>query len=304
MDVKKLLKNKRTLLAGGVTLVTLVTLTGCGKADINVKMYEKDNEITAQINITDDENEVSTNESKNEVTDNKSEELNKNTKDVAVKDSSKGVVYELVNDVKTWKYYNQYYGEYMDAGYSYKIPQINIDSADAEKINQKIKDKYLTQYNEAVEYRNENNGETGIWYRIEYAYHINGDVVSIIIDSKGESEGKDRSSYNINMKTGKEVTNTELLKIKGITEEEFPSKLSNILTETLRDMYTGNIEPAEFMTAQYKRTTSLENCSIDNDMYLNVNGDLCVIVNRYNIAGGESTKIIIDIDRGIIYAQD
>ena len=50
MDLKKIIKNKRNLLIGGVAIATLVTLTGCGKKDADIKVYDKENEVQQIIN--------------------------------------------------------------------------------------------------------------------------------------------------------------------------------------------------------------------------------------------------------------
>lgn len=291
MDVKKILKGKRNLLIGGVAIATLITLTGCGKKDNNkTKTYEKEN-VAVQNVVSNTANENTVNQQNNEIV----------SKDL-IKDSSKEIVYAYVNDVKTWTE-TSVNGDY-EMGYSYKIPQINIDSADAEKINKEIQDEYMGAYTQGKEY----NGAG--CSKIEYAYHINEDIVSVVMASFWDGGSAGRTAYNINSKTGKEVTNSELLSKKGITEADFPSKLSKILAEKLKGMYTLSEEQlsytgsAEFYNTQYKRTTALENCSVNNDMYLNANNQLCVITTRYNIAGGDATEIIVNIDTNDIYVQE
>ncbi len=304
MNFKKERKNKRILVICGVALATVVTLAGCGKADVNVKVYDKEDETKEILNgivsyVGNDINNEVSNQTENQITTN------------IKKDSTKEIVYDLVNDAKEWTKVSEYSGREIKYSYSYRIPQINIDSEDANKLNQEIQDEYLKEYNEMKEAFNKYGNPGGCW-KIEYAYHINGDVVSIVMASFWDGDSVQRTAYNIDAKTGKEVTNAELLNKKGITESEFPSKLSNILTEELKEMYTPSEEqlsyrgssPIEFYNNQYKKTTSLENCSVDNDMYLNKNGQLCVIAKRYNIAGGESTKIIVNIDTAQIYVME
>lgn len=296
MDLKKILKNKRNLLVGGVAIATLITLTGCGRKDNQTKTYSKENDVAVQ-NVATNTNENTT--SVNQTDSNVSKEL--------IKDSSKELVYALVDDSKTWMEPSP--NGNFELGYSYKIPQINIDSEDANNINKEIQDEYYKYYKDQKEYI-DSNGYVGGCSRIEYAYHINGDIVSIVMASFWDGGSVERSAYNISTKTGKEVTNSELLNKKGLNEADFPSKLSGILTEQLKEMYTPSEEQlsytgsAEFYNTQYKRTTSLENCSVNNDMYLNTNNQLCVITTRYNIAGGDGTEIIVNMDTNSIYVQE
>ena len=70
MDLKKIIKNKRNLLIGGVAIATLLTLTGCGKKADKVKDYEKTFEGIVSNVVNEVENEVITdinNEVKNMV---------------------------------------------------------------------------------------------------------------------------------------------------------------------------------------------------------------------------------------------
>lgn len=308
MKLKKMLTNKRNLLIIVVAFVTIITLTGCGKKDENqTKTYNKEADVAMQnvVNNTTNANEVTV--SNNTISE---PENTTNVTTDLLKDKSKKIVYAYVDDAKTWTE-TSVNGDF-EVGYSYKIPQININSEDAEKINKAIQDEYKKIYDEQIASYKE-FGNVGGCSRIEYAYHINGDILSVVMASFWDGGSVRRSSYNINTKTGKEVTNSELLKQKGIAEVDFNNKLSNILTNELKDMYTPNEEqlaytgPVEFYNTQYKRTMDIENCSVSNKsnkMYLNANNQLCVIVTRYNIAGPDSTEIIVNMDTNSLYAQD
>jgi len=69
MKLRKII-NKRMIIISSVLMATMLILTGCGKADINIKMYDKENE-SAVSNIAKEDD---TNSNKNEVSQEKESE--------------------------------------------------------------------------------------------------------------------------------------------------------------------------------------------------------------------------------------
>ena len=95
MDLKKIIKNKRSLLIGGVAIATLVTLTGCGKADVNIKVYDKENEVQQIINdaVSQVENEIENQSSDNTTTNETSDKII-----VAQKDEANEAIRKALKD--------------------------------------------------------------------------------------------------------------------------------------------------------------------------------------------------------------
>jgi len=301
MKVKNFIRNERSLLIIFMIFLVAIILTGCKKTNDEKKVYDKENEVIQ--NTTNQANEIETNEVNGNTKDNTLENNVENqVTNNLIKDSSKKIVYALYTVEDS---YDVPYGEgkSYQVKYKYKIPQINMNSEDAERINGKILELLKPTYDDYQKLK-----QSGC-SKIEYAYHKNGNVLSLVIAEFWDGGSIERQAYNINMETGKEVTNAELLQKKGISQTEFPSKLSNILNEKFKGMYTPSAEMSdpdtvEIFNAQYKRTIALENCSTTNEMYLNANNDLCVIVTRYNVAGPGSTKIIVNMDTNSIFAQE
>lgn len=74
MKLKNLIKNKRNFIIGGVLFGTVILLTGCGQADVNIKTYEKESDDTQKISSIVNTNVDETNKvEKNTVTDSKLE---------------------------------------------------------------------------------------------------------------------------------------------------------------------------------------------------------------------------------------
>ncbi len=191
---------------------------------------------------------------------------------VSKKDSTKPIVY----DENTSQYE--------------KVPIINIDSVDADRLNKKIKDFAGTR-----DTYDEN-------FTINYDFYENSDVLSIIVKSTTPGSSVYYVAANINTKTGKEVTNKALIEIKNINESDFTSKVFGAYEKDLED--TGALDTAKSQkyygghSSVYEGTQNkIKNTKLDDfDMYLNSNGELCVVADVYLIAGPEHNEYIYNLD--------
>lgn len=87
---------KRILLASGIAVMTAIMLTGCGKADINIKMYDKDNELSVNGVINEVENEI-VNGQNNNTTNVTNTEVN-NQQFVSKKDEANNAIRKALKD--------------------------------------------------------------------------------------------------------------------------------------------------------------------------------------------------------------
>ena len=191
------------------------------------------------------------------------------------------------------------------------IPEINIDSIYAKKINLEIRTKMLVDY----KYDDSNviNCNSELCPMIKYKYYINNNILSLLVyvDYLTDPINHEYYTYNIDVYTGEEITNKDLVKLKNINEKNFSKKLSDVFKEAYAfdKYYDGkNNYPDEkkFATEMYNKTTDLNNCSIGNPMFLNENGELIVVLGVYYYAGGEgTTDSIVNIDqKQFIYYED
>ena len=130
-----------------------------------------------------------------------------------------------------------------------------------------------------------------------YKYYTNGNMLSLVIAKYYDCEYVDFYVYNINIKTGEEITNKEILEIKQKSENQFSKELSEILkTLIVSPEKITDLEAKKFVEEQYNKTIDLDNCSVDLPMYLNEKNNLCTIAKIYPIAGAEFINSIINID--------
>ncbi len=161
-------------------------------------------------------------------------------------DSEKDIVYtayHLVNEDET--YYS------VDVN----IPEINLDSDVAKKMNAEIKSEY---YNKANSIMRQTQGNT--IYKVSYASYINRNVLSVVIKASLKEQGK---SEKVSMKTytysilGEEMIPLEdLIKLKGTTPEEVQNSIhteiktaaanAQIIANEYGTLYQRNVESEQY----------------------------------------------------------
>lgn len=98
---------------------------------------------------------------------------------------------------------------------NHSYPIINLSgSSKVKEINEEIKQNYADEDDE--------------YCSSEYNYYLNNDILSLIIKHSGPTDGWIYDVYNINVKTGKTVNNTELLKAKNIDETTLITKIKEL----------------------------------------------------------------------------
>lgn len=216
-----------------------------------------------------------------------------------IKDKETNIQQELVTDVFT------YTGTTKDGNntsVSYKIPKININSDDVTKINSEIDKKITSKAKESIK-EIENGTSIGL-FKIYYNYYINDNILSVLIGLEYDADISTYYTYNIDIKTGKRMSNEDILKIKNMTKKQFEEKLTNIyINEFLKsngsiEKWTSTQSESKAMyEAQYNRTISKSNCNSDTQMiYLDANGKINAVAKIYSLAGAESYLKLINIE--------
>ncbi|MBQ9013239.1 MAG: hypothetical protein IJ094_06780 [Bacilli bacterium] len=204
---------------------------------------------------------------------------NKKEEKSLIKDKTKAIVYT-----------NGYYKDK-------KVPVINIDSTDADKLNREI-EEYVDKMSLESDY-----GEA---YALSYEYFENKDILSIKMTITTFGSSRYYKTVNISTKTGKKVSNTDLLEMKKIKEGDFASILFEIYEKEQIDngsidaVKTQSIYGDEYTSVYDGTKNNIESTKInDFDMYLNKNGELCVVTDIYLIAGPERNFYIYNLDTNL-----
>lgn len=143
-----------------------------------------------------------------------------------------------------------------------KIPFINIDSEDANKINTQLsKVVNEIEYQRMNEEKFQNDDSIWLdWYeQVNYNYFFNDDILSVVVTySKGYVAGHlEYETYNINTKTGKILTTLELVNAgrneeNQISNEKFLEAMEDLY---MNELYEKNVEESINLNIGYDGIT-------------------------------------------------
>lgn len=186
------------------------------------------------------------------------------TSNIPKNDSSKEIVYTAYALTEEKDNYN------MDI----YLPVININSEDANKFNNITQEIFANKANEIL------SGTTvNTIYTISYTGYINGDIMSVIIESTlKEGSTAQRAivqTYNYNLKTGKEITIQEAIEQRGVSIDEVSEKINLQIQEAIRQ--SNDIQVTGYSV--YKRDIENEMYKVENTstFYLGGDGSLNII---------------------------
>lgn len=172
-------------------------------------------------------------------------------------------------------------GEFMDelnnmkSNYSYQIPQFRADSDSAKSLNQRIVDE-IFPYVES-EANVIMGGNSLLHYGIHYEITEFEDIVSILIKIPYPNDGLEFYIYNYDFAKDKELTNAEILAIKGMTEEAFIEAAHELQEESM-DWFLDDI-PDEYKEGYlYMLKEANELTKVDAPMYLDEDGTLNAVI--------------------------
>ena len=152
------------------------------------------------------------------------------------------------------------------------LPYINIDSESIKQINKDISEIYKDV--------KEEHGDFGI----SYEYFINDNILSLLIHRGYTNDYVEYKTYNIDMTTGKPVSNLELLYSKNILENEYIEKVKNAY-EADTSEYLKNHKSEGVFDELFLGELKDQSCSINTPMYLDEEGKINVVAKVCSFAG-------------------
>jgi hypothetical protein len=200
--------------------------------------------------------------------------------------------------------------------YSYTIPKIDINSDYAITINKEIQEEYKTEVDDEI--NNYKKGYSVFLYSVEYDVFLNDTILSLVICREYPDDCIDYQVYNVDVSTGKSVSNTQLLQYKDITETDLLNKLPEVYSDEFinqngtkeTDIDNMKTAPCGFTeeeikdfskdyTDQYNMTIDISNYGIDTPMFLNADGNLIIIAKIYSLAGSDFYYQMINVDNSM-----
>lgn len=164
-------------------------------------------------------------------------------------------------------------------GAKYKVPVINLTT------------RYVTKANIEVEesYKDKKGGKYVI-----YSYYIYSGVLSLILDNNYSSRNHTYDIYNVNLETGKQVTNKELLEKANITEQDLISRTKTACEAKYKELYKDATSDANYQANLDKTLKDVEKI-LENPIHFDHNGNLFVTVNIYQLSGANVNQYLIQI---------
>ncbi|MBP3463907.1 MAG: hypothetical protein ACI4VN_01735 [Clostridia bacterium] len=183
-------------------------------------------------------------------------------KDIKKKKSEKDIV---------WTYNTTTEKEEDKYNISASVPQININSIEAEKINAQIEADYIDKIEEIM-----NKSEEQTDYSVVYKAYLNGDLLSLII-KETIHEGQTTQSakiktYNYNLNNDTQVSINEIIKAKKYEAKDLQKEINaeieelNKKDEDLKSQYS-EMKLRDLNNSIYK-IENTENFIVDQNGYL------------------------------------
>ena len=175
---------------------------------------------------------------------------------------------------------------------SYKIPQLTLESEDAQAINAEINEKF------ARDFANANNEITArnslTCDALDYESHLNQNVLSIVIRRVYFSHAVDYTVYNLDVKTGTRLGSEELCAEIGRRYSDVRRALTEKLEEDYNTKYQTASHPQNY-EENHRKTVSEDNVS-DAALFLDDNGALNAICKEYANVGAGVFSVVLQLD--------
>ncbi|MBE5883840.1 MAG: hypothetical protein E7291_05440 [Lachnospiraceae bacterium] len=170
--------------------------------------------------------------------------------------------------------------------YHYQIPQFNADSESAKVVNKRIEDD-LSEIIEQ-EAAHISGGYSLVTQSVTYEIFEYGAITAIVVTVPYPNDCMDYLAYTYDFQNDKELTNTELLAMNMMTEEDFVTGVCRLQADDFIELAKNWSNP---MTDQEMINGYIANvnayATVDLPMYFDGKGTLQVYVPFASIAGAD-----------------
>lgn len=187
-------------------------------------------------------------------------------------------------------------------GWTYEIPQINLNSADIDAVNEKIRNDYTAYIHDCSD---ADYDEYPTYCQVDCDYVVKGDILSLVIEGWfAESDSSSFSVYNISLSKRSPVTDEMLIEAVGMTESEYRTHVKHALGSEfwkvcgfLSDANPGDYSLEEWLQWDEMLQNTIGDRNIDAAKpYFGENGDVYVSGDIYIPAGGGMMTVIVNLN--------
>ncbi len=176
-------------------------------------------------------------------------------------------------------------GEFSES-WSYHVPQIFDDTADADSINRDIGERFGTRVEE--QFQSMENGSHPWMTSVHWESYWNGTKLFLLISSEEEGNFTDYAAYGYDFESGSRVSNRMVLEQKGVTEEEYMLNLREKVQLIFEDMYGGlSVRDREIVGYDEMLEKTMNWLNPELPLYLDAFGEIVTIVKIASVAGAE-----------------
>lgn len=173
----------------------------------------------------------------------------------------------------------------MPSSATFRIPEITIDSDDAQQVNDEIAEQY-GKYMDAAR----DNDKSYYCNYLDYDSYLNGDILSVVITAKfAYTNVYEYSVYNFDVATGNTLNNRALCKKLNTTWDDMKETLQTALKKNYINNFP-NFEDTEYMYS----TLSSANLEA-SDLYLGSFKTLMAACTEYTGAGAGVYRRLVEV---------
>lgn len=181
-------------------------------------------------------------------------------------------------------------------GKEYKIPEINLDYENVEKINKEIAS--LVE-DEIKDLEKETEFPEMALAGTEYNWYLNDNILSLVFCTKNYHV-ENYYVYNVDVYTGETVENQEILDSAKMEEKHFTEKCVDAVKDYYENiLYSSEVEQqvGYYYTEALNKSIAESNFKVSKSkIYLNDSGEVCIVAEVYLVAGATSNNFPINIE--------
>lgn len=181
--------------------------------------------------------------------------------------------------------------------YSYSVPAFNVGSPDASEMNAEIEELCGPVVQEMLDA--EANGYSLMYTSVAYEAYQNGDIVSVLLVFHTDIEVVEYHVFNLNVATGERASGAEMVRFAGMEENQFVEAAQAATEGKFMELYAelqSMEDMAEIFAEQLAKTMSADMFSLSSPMYLNGEGNICIIARIYALAGASYYDYVLELN--------
>jgi len=176
---------------------------------------------------------------------------------------------------------------------SYRVPAFNLAGEDAARLNREIAELCEEYHAELLLAQSE--GCSPSCESVDFYAYENEYILSVVLEMRRPDDCVYYSTWNMNKETCCEITGAELLDCFDYTESAFVELATEAADACFVATY-GDPNQDEFCREQYEKTVSPDSFSAYMPLFLNDNGNLCLITPVFALAGADYYETIIPLE--------